>query len=116
MLKLGPIQSLLQPKNHSLGVFAVLSFLESWLEFSLENQKMSDLNWRTDIVNERIKVLYYLVGEIEIRSAMKNHVEFISKVIKYHLDNIHNDTRTLAFSKDTNQMIESLKNQLSDSL
>jgi hypothetical protein len=116
MLKLGPIHSLLRPEHHSLGVFAVLSFLESWLEFSLENQKMSDLNWRTDIVNERIKVLYYLVGEIEIRSAMKNHVEFIFKVITYHLDKIDNETRTLAFSKDTNQMIESLKNQLSNLL
>ena len=116
MLKLGPIHSLLQGNHPSLGVFAVLSFLESWFDFTLKDQKMSHLNWRTDIVNERIKVLHYLVGEIEIRSAMKNHVEFISKVIKYHLDNIYNDAHILSFSKETNQMIESLKNQLSNLL
>jgi hypothetical protein len=112
MLKLGPIQSLIQPREASLGAFAVLSFLEGWFNFTQNDQKMSQLNWRIDLVVMRIKVLHYLVGEIEVRKAMQNHAQLIYKIIKYHLDHIDNEIYHSKFPSETSEMIVSLKNQL----
>jgi len=116
MLKLEPVQLLLQPREPSLGVFAVLSFLEGWFNFTQNDQKMSQLNWRIDLVIIRIKVLHYLVGEIEVRKAMQNHAQLIYKIIQYHLDHVDNEIYHSKFPNETSEMIVSLKSQLSNLL
>lgn len=80
------LQPLIEKNSDSLNVFAILSYLESWLKYSIGNDL--DQNFSLMNASTRYQLLRYITREMEKRKALKLKINVVRDLIKFNIDGL----------------------------